>query len=254
MHDVHRRVPAGPGQAEQPVDRLRLRHARTADGMPLRLRLALPDAFLPQTGDDPMILAVRGDQYVLPHRPLQDPHQIQVVQPAVIGHVRLEAGDALLPGDLRHVVEHAVVHMLEDPMEAVIHHGVSVREPMILPHLMPRAASLRAERHVIHDRRRTATCCRYGAVVEIVDHPGDAHVQVHVRVDVHRAGQYAASGGVDDLHSGRAQRLLLDALRHICDPAVFYDDMLPVQTAFRDDRSAPNDGFHMRILSSSGGF
>ena len=244
VDDIHRRFPCRPGKIEQPVHSFRLSLCRAADRMPPDLRLSLPDKLFPQKGDDPVVLAVAADQDVLLPGPLQHLHQFQVVQPAVIGHINLEAGNALLPGDLCHVVQHLVVHMLQHPVKPVIHRGIPVRQPVVFLHLMPWAASLRPEGHMINDGSRSAAGRRRGAGVKIVNSPGDPDVQVHMRVDIHCPRQDQFSLGIGHIGTGRFHRR--QALRpgNRQDPAVFNQQVPPEAFLLRHDRPAANPCSH----------
>ena len=72
---------------------------------------------------------------MLPPGPLQHLHQVQVVQPEVVCHIDLETGDPFCPGNLRHIVQRFVVHMLQHAVEAVVHRGIPVRQPVVFLHL-----------------------------------------------------------------------------------------------------------------------
>ena len=203
MYDINRRVTGRLCQIQQPVHRFRLGLCRPADGVPARLGLTLLNEFFSEKGYDPVVFAMYGDQDPFLRGALQHLHQVQVVQPAIIGHIGLEARDSFLFGNLRHVLQHVVVHMLQHAVEAVIHRGVSVRKAVILPYLMPWAASCRSKGHMVHNRGGSAAGRRRGACIEIVDDPGDPHVQVHVRMDIHRAGQDIFACRINGLGHGR---------------------------------------------------
>ena len=241
VNNVDRRLPGRPGQVQQPADRFRLCLRRPAHRMPFRLGFAFPHKPFPPVGHHPMVLAVCGDQDLLPPGPLQHLHQVQVVQPVIVGHIDFEAGNAFLPGNLRHILQRFIVHMLQHAVEAVVHRGVSVRQPVVFLHLVPGAAALRAEGHVVHNRGCPAAGRRGRSCIEIVDHPGNPHVQVHVRMDIHRSRQHNLPRRLNHLCN---RGTVLFVAQHLQNLPVLNQDIPLICSRFRYDCPATNDRFH----------
>ena len=77
--------------------------------------------------------------------------------------------------------------MLEHSVETIVYHGVAICQLMIFPDLMPQAAVLWSECHVIHNGGGAAAGSCNGSSVKIVNDAGDPHIQIHVGMDVYRS-------------------------------------------------------------------
>ena len=139
--------------------------------------------------------------------------------------------------------------MLKDSVESVVHHGVAVCESVVFLHLVPRAASLRAERHMVHDGGRPAAGCRHSPGIKVVDCPGDSDVQVHMRMDVHRPRQDQLPRRVD--YFGAVGFRIRPAVLpgYFQNPSVFNQEVSPEGFLLRYDRSAADPRFHVPVPS-----
>ena len=119
--------------------------------------------------------------------------QITVSKAVAVGHIYLKAGDPLFLCNLSHFFQDLWVHMLEYTVESIVDHGISIGQPVVFLYLVPQAAVLRSEGHVIHNGGGAAAGCRNGSGVEIIDDAGNSHIQIHVGVDIHSARKYILS-------------------------------------------------------------
>ena len=177
------------------------------------VRLALPEVLPDQDVDRPAVLGVHHDQRARVGRALHRLEDRGVVQHehARVGHEELERGDPFAHEDV-HLVQDLVVHLPDDHVEAVVDERLlRLLVPGVEAGPQRLAGRLQCE---VDDRRRAAEgrCPRAGA--EVVGAGTPAEGQVHVGVDVDRAGHHVAPRRVDrpvrlDRQTGPDRRHLL---------------------------------------------
>ena len=157
--------------------------------MILCLGMSLFDKFFTPVIDNAVVLAVGGNEDAILLCPGQDLHQITVSKAVAVGHIYLKAGDPLFLCNLSHFFQDLWVHMLEYTVESIVDYCISIGQSVVFLYLVPQTAVLRTEGHMIYNGCGSATGCRNGSGVKIVNDAGNAHIQIHVGVDIHSARQ-----------------------------------------------------------------
>ena len=173
--------------------------------MILWLRASVLDKVFSEVIDDSVVLTVhRNDDTVL-LRLFQNLIELIVLQHKVISHVDFETGDPVLLCDLPHLLQDRLVDMLDHSVESIIDHCLPVCDPVIFLHLMPQAASFRAECHMIHDSGGATACRRHSSVIEIVHRPVFSYLKIHVSMYVYSSREHIFPGRVDHFCPVRLQ-------------------------------------------------
>ena len=189
MYHINRCLSCGLGQIQETVHGFCLSLGRTADRVILRLGVALFHKLVTPVVDNTVILTVGCNEDAIFPGLGQDLHQFTVTKAITIGHIYLKAGDSLFLCNLSHLFQNLRVHMLEHTVKTIIYHGISIRQPVIFLNLVPQAAILRSKGHMIHNGGSAAAGSRNSSGVKIVNDAGNAHIQIHVGVDIHSARQ-----------------------------------------------------------------
>ena len=201
VYYVQRRVSSHGREVYHPVHSLGLAPCGSAERMVFSLAVTFLSKFLSELSDNSVIFAVDGYDYARLLRGSQHPEDLVIVQPVVICHIDLEAGDAFLFPYLLHLGKGLVVQVLKDSVEPVIDNGIAVRQAVVFVHLMPQAAVLRTESHVVND----GSCAPAGrsdrAVVEIIYSPCKSNIQIHVGVYIHSARKHVFARSIDDIRT-----------------------------------------------------
>ena len=136
-------------------------------------------------------------------RGLHGPQDLAVVavEDAGVGHEQLEAGDALVLGEVLHGLERLVVDAADDLVEAVVDGAVAVGLGVPGGQAVDDAGAGGLHREV-DDGGDAAPRRGDGAGLERVGRGGAAEGQLHVGVHVDAARDDVLAGGVDDLVGG----------------------------------------------------
>ena len=128
------------------------------------------------------------------HRP-QD-LAVVAVEHAGVGHEQLEAGDALVLGEVLHRLQRLVVDAADDLVEGVVDGALAVGLAMPFGEPVVDVLAVALHGHV-DDRRDAAPRRRARSGLERVGRERAAERQLHVGVHVDPAGDDVLAGGVD---------------------------------------------------------
>ncbi len=198
MDDVDRHA-GRLGQADHPVRRLALEDRIAGDAVVVGIGVAGRDLVGGDDVDRHPVLGVHHDQTAVLRGPLHRPEDraVVAVEDARVGGEQLEVRHAL--GDEAvHLGQRVVVDVAHDHVEAVVGDGVALGlgVPCVQPFAERLAARLDRE---VDDRRRPPEGGRARARLERVLGERPAERELHVRVDVDRAGNQPTSLRVDRL-------------------------------------------------------
>ena len=215
VDDVERHVAGDVAEHDRPVRGLGLERRRARVAVVLRVGLAAGERLLHEHVDGDPVLGVHHD-----HRPavggaLHRPQDLAVVavEHAGVGHEQLEAGDALVLGEVLHRLQRLVVDAADDLVEGVVDGALAAGLAVPLGEPLVDVLAVALHGHV-DDRRDAAPRRRPRAGLERVGGERAAERQLHVGVHVDPAGDHVLAGGVDHavgallgrLRSGRARR------------------------------------------------
>ena len=207
--------------------------------MILCLGMSLFDKFFPPIIDNAVVLAVGGNEDAILLCPGQDLHQITVSKAVAVGHIYLKAGDPLFLCNLSHFFQDLWVHMLEYTVESIVDYCISIGQSVVFLYLVPQTAVLRTEGHMIYNGCGSATGCRNGSGIEIIDDTGNSYIQIHVRVDIHSARKYILSFRVYYFGPG-----ILKIGSDLTDHAFFQQKIGFIYTTLGAEHSVFNYFFH----------
>ena len=91
------------------------------------------------------------------------------------------------------------MQVLKHAVKAVVHNCIPVCKTVILIHLVPEAAVFGAKSHVIYNSRSTTASRSNRSIIEIVDRPGKAHIEIHVSVYINSSRHYVHSRSINDI-------------------------------------------------------
>ena len=243
VHDVSGR--AGElGHLEDAVHGLALHDRRTREAVVHRIGLPLLEVLPDQDVDGPAVLGVHHDQRAGVGRALHRLEDRRVIQHehAWVRHEELEGRDAFADEGV-HLLQDLVVHLPHDHVEAVVRVRLL---RLLVPAVEPGAQALSVvlEREV-DDGRGPAERSRPRPRGEVVRAEAPAEGEVHVGVDVDRAGHHVPAGGVDrpvglDGHARPDRRHLLPV----------HEDVGRDRLGRRDQRSPLDQRLHGSPFSS----
>ena len=240
VHDVERYVAGNLRQHDGAVCGLALEVRRARDGVVLRVALAAGECLCNEHVDGDAVLGMHHDERTALRGGLHGLQDLAVVavEDARVGHEQLEAGDALVLGEVLHGLQRFVVDTADDLAERVVDCAVGCCLVVPLGERVVDVAAVALHRHVA-DGGDPAPCRRTGPGLEGVRGLGTAEGQFEVRVHVDTAGDDVLAGGIDDpvaIGGGRAgevhrsddlavdQHVLGDLARGADDGSILDDD------------------------------
>ena len=128
VHDVQRHVAGDVAEHDGAMRRFGLERRRSRVAVVLRVGLAAGEGLLHQHVDGDAVLGVHHDDRAALGSRLHGFQDLPVVavEHAGVGHEQLEAGDALVLGEVLHVLQRLVVDAADDLVKGVVDGAIAV--------------------------------------------------------------------------------------------------------------------------------